>query len=212
MLKGIFNKSGAGQKGKSEEARERGFAFARMLNAPNTARWKLVNYRSWGLLDSFEHCISLRRFGRELDEMDGFSFREYGDGYLWGWMMKNTQALKPSINTHVGTVAAQLLHHAGILGCAEVHTIGLDLMFKRDRHHWYDHPRYQPDRFATEAMFLRREYGRRIVDTRWDMLETAQFLRAVEYLFERDGLAWVDHSDGLLKLEGLRCARSDNDR
>lgn len=189
---------------------ERGRAFIRMLNAPNTAAYRLISHRSWNLIEDKDGCIRIRRYGRELSQFDDFSFREYGQGYLWGWLMRHKAALNQGVNTHVGTVAAQLLHHAGILGCAEVHTIGMDLMFRGEQHHWYVHPHYQPDRFSTEHMFIKRQYGDTFVFTRWDMVEAAQFFKAIEYLFERDGLYWVDHSRGLLSFEGLRCATGHN--
>lgn len=188
---------------------ERGRQFVQMLNRPNTARFRLVSHRSWNLLDDHTNCIRIRRKGYKLSEIPPwFSFRNYDDGYLWGWMMKHTEALQRNVRTHVGTVGLHLLHHAGILGCAEIHTIGFDLMFRGNSHHWYQHPKYQPDRFSTEHMFITRRYGDETVRTRWDMLEAAQYLKAIEArgYFERDNIAWTDHSDGLLKREGLTCA------
>jgi hypothetical protein len=45
------------------------------------------------------------------------------------------------------------------------------------------------------------------VDTTWTWIETAQYLKEIEYLFARDGIKWRDHSDGLLQLERLECAK-----
>ena len=197
------------QNGRALQGDERAIQFMRMLNAANTARFRMVSHRSWNLLKNKMDAVKVRRRGREIYDLDDFSFRQYGDGYWWGWMMKNTHALKRSVQTHVGTVALQMIHHAGILGCAEVHTIGFDLMFKDNIHHWYSHPRYQPDRFSTEHMFIARRYGETVVHTRLDMLETTEYLKAFtrQGIFERDSFAWIDHSDGLLKLEGLECAQ-----
>jgi hypothetical protein len=36
-------------------------------------------------------------------------------------------------------------------------------------------------------------------------LDTAAYLKQVEWIFERDGLNWIDHSDGLLSAFSLRC-------
>jgi len=186
---------------------DRGFAFLKMLNGHNTARFKLISHWSWSLFANHYNCIRIRRKGYELSEIPSdFTLREYGEGYLNGWMFKHTQACQEHVNFRVGTVGLHLLHHAGILGCREVHTIGYDLMFKGERHHWYDHPPYQADRFTTESMFTKRRYGELTVATRWAWVETAQYLKAIEYLFERDELVWRDHSEGLLAFEGLRCA------
>lgn len=166
---------------------------------------RLVSHRSWQLLRDTAGCVRIRRRGYELGEFPlDFTLREYGEGYLWGWMMKKTDALHKSIRTHVGTVGVHLLHHAAILGCIEVHTIGFDLKFPgtSSLHHWYKHPPYMPDRFRTSKMFT--EY--KGVKTQWDWIEAAQFLKSVEPIFERDGLRWKDHSNGLLSLEGLKCA------
>jgi hypothetical protein len=104
---------------------------------------------------------------------------------------------------HVGTVGAQLLHMAGILGCAEVHTVGFDLMFcDNHAHHAYDYPLYKRDKFRTDK--YRVEY--KGIDTQWTWIETAQWLKEIEWIFERDGLKWFDHSGGLLKAEGLKSA------
>lgn len=198
------------QWGQAEKGDRRGQQFVRMLNAPNTARYRLVSHHSWDLLESHKDCIRIRRWGRELSQFGDFSLRDYGEGYLWGWMMKHIEALHHKVNTHVGTVAMQLIHQAGILGCAQAHTIGFDLMFRGDDHHWYRHPHYQPDRFCNQNMFITRKYGDQTVHTRWDMVEAAQCLKALERMdiFTRDGLTWRDHSEGLLRLEGLQCTQS----
>lgn len=175
--------------------------FYEMFYREAGAKTKLVSHRSFTRLVDTRNCISIRRCGFEEDEIEKyFSFREYGLGYLAGWLIRHKEA---GAEVHVGTVGAQLIHHAGILGCAEVHTIGYDLMFRDEtRHHAYDHPLYKVDRFRTDQ--FRTEY--KGVSTQWTWVETAQWLKSIEPLFKRDGLKWSDHSDGLLKLEGLDCA------
>lgn len=174
-----------------------------MFRRDTGAKYKFISHWSWGLLEDIENCVRIRREGYDTqDELKQyFNFREYGLGLLAGWLLKHTEA---GAGVHVGTVGAQLLHLAGILGCAEVHTIGYDLVFKsEDKHHAYPHPLYKKDKFRTDL--FRLEY--KGVCTQWTWLESAQFLKSIEWIFERDGLRWVDHSDGLLQLEGLLCAR-----
>ena len=108
------------------------------------------------------------------------------------------------VPVHVGTVGAQLLHLSGILGCDKVHTIGYDLMFRDDsNHHAYEYPTYKVDRFRTDKYRIKYKG----VDTQWAWIETAQWLKQIEWVFDRDWLEWTDHSNGLLKVEGLQCAR-----
>lgn len=176
--------------------------YMEMFHRDAGAKTKLVSWHSWGLLRDTSNCISVRRQGLELDEMDGFSFRDYGMGYLAGWLLKDKAA---GAAVHVGTVGAQCLHHAGILGCAEVHTIGYDLMFRNEGgggHHAYKYPAYAVDRYRNPGMFVEYEGVR----TQRVWIETAEWLKAIEHLFKRDGLRWTDHSGGLLKLAGLECA------
>lgn len=183
--------------------------YLHVFDRRNTARYQLISHRSWKLLPYYgideARCICIQRAGYELERIPkSFSFREYGQGYLAGGISKHPEAWKKSVKVRTGTVGLQLLHHAGILGCAEVHTIGFDLLFRGDQfHHWYKHPRYEPDRFRTEAMFV--DY--KGVPTQLWWLETADFLAGIEPLLERDGLQWTDHSGGLLKMKGLQCAQ-----
>jgi len=176
-------------------------ALMDMFHRDAGAKVKLVSHRSWGLLKDDRNCVKIRRQGYEEGEIfDWFSFREYGLGYLAGWTLKHTEA---GVKIHVGTVAAQLLHHAGILGCSVVHTIGLDLMFKdHERHHAYPHPIYKVDKFRKPGFRVTHKGAA----SQWAWVESAQFFKLIEPLFERDGLKWIDHSDGLLKVEGLKCA------
>lgn len=172
-----------------------------MFHREAGAKTRLVSHRSIDRLKDRQNAISIRRQGYELNEIGAwFSFREYGLGLLAGWELQHKEA---GAVVHVGTVGAQLLHLAGILGCDEVHTIGYDLMFRSDEHHHaYDYPNYKVDKFRTDK--YRVNY--KGVDTQWTWIETAQWLRAIEWVFERDGLKWFDHSVGLLKLEGLKSA------
>lgn len=177
-----------------------------MFHREAGAKVKLISHRSWGLLRDTSNCISIRRdkthgFGPG-KVSDYFSFREYGEGFLNGWLFNHREAGKP---VHVGTVGTHLLHLAGILGCAEVHTIGFDLIFKDNRahdvkhHHWYDYPAYDIDIFRKSDMFI--DY--KGLKTQWVWIETMLFLEAIQPLFVRDGLKWYDHSDGLLQMEGI---------
>jgi hypothetical protein len=181
--------------------------FMHVLDPQNTAKTMLVSHRSWNLLEIYgvdkSKCVKIRRNGYELGEIpDDFTLRDYGLGLLAGGVSQS-RGWKPGVRIRTGTVGMQLLHLAGILGCAEVHTIGFDLTTKHDdKHHWYEHPAYQEDRFRTRNMFT--EY--KGVSTQWWWLETAEYLMNVKGLFDKAGLRWVDHSDGLLRLKGLWCA------
>lgn len=198
------------QQGQAQQhGTQRGKEFMKIVEGPNTAHYRLISHRSWDLFNDHTNCIRIRRTGYELTQIpDDFSLRDYGEGYLNGWMFRHVAANQANVNYHVGTVGLHLLHHAGILGCSEVHTIGYDLMFKGETHHWYKYPPYQPDRFTNANMFVCCRYGDVQVPTRWVWIETAKYLRAIEYLFERDNLEWIDHSNGLLSYEGLWCTRS----
>lgn len=161
---------------------------------------KLISHRSWELLQDKTDCIRICRDknhgGGPGETPDYFSFRHYGGGFLNGWLLKHAYGAR----VHVGTVGVQLLHMTGILGCARVHTIGFDLCFKNPtEHHWYQYPPYQVDVFRKPEMFTEFEGLR----TQWTWVETAQFLQAIRPLFERDKLAWVDHSEGLLQKMGI---------
>lgn len=185
--------------GMARNGSERYKDLMKMVNAPNSAEFRLVSHRSWNLLHSFENTIRIRRVGWEKINPDRFTLREYGDGFFYGPIFSRPECVKPKIRFHVGTVAAHLLHMAGILGVSTVHTIGMDFCFKK-KHHWYKHPKYEADRFRTEKMFV--EF--RGLQTQWDWIEGAKFYKSVEHIFVRDGLEWIDHSDGLLQAMGVR--------
>lgn len=174
--------------------------YMEMFNRDAGAKCKMVSHHSWRRLLDTRNCIKIRRHEYLIDGSD-FNFREYGYGFLQGWVLQHTEAGVP---VNVGTVGTQLLHLAGILGVAEVHTIGFDLMFREDNHHHaYDYPLYEADRFRNPEAFV--EY--KGYKSQWVWIETAQYLKQIEPLFERDGLTWRDHSEGLLKIEGLNCAK-----
>ena len=167
--------------------------FMKIITTPHEAGVRLLSHRSWNLrhlMNQSDNCISIRRWqwnGESLPE--SFSFRHYGEGFLTGWISRHPETWAPSVKVRVGTVAVQLLHMAGILGCSEVHTIGYDLCSKRpNADHWYGgYPKYQADRFRTQHFWI----------------ETAEFLDTIWCFFERDKLKWIDHSNGLLKAMGL---------
>jgi hypothetical protein len=187
----------------ARQGEPRSVEFMKMFYRSTGDAVRLISHRSWHLLKDTTGCIRIRRKGYEgVEQMPaGFSFREYGEGYLSGPLLKHKTAGVP---VRAGTVGLHLLHHAGILGCSEVHTIGYDLAFKReDAHHWYKYPAYQPDRFRNESMFV--DY--QDLKTQWIWVETAEFLKELEPLFELDGITWIDHSNGLLSSMGLRCTQ-----
>jgi hypothetical protein len=185
----------------AQKGDERSIEFMKMFNR-NNAKFRLYSHWSWGLVPEKDNCICIRREGYEKGQIPkSFSFREYGNGLLNGWVFRNSIAGKLM---RVGTVAAQLLHMAGILGVSEIHTIGLDLMFKDDAsHHAYEYPIYQPDLWRKPGMFV--EY--KGVKTQHVWIDTADFFAGVEPFLARDGILWVDHSHGLLEVEGLACAK-----
>lgn len=194
--------------GKTEQIRARGRDFMRLLEQENTARVKLISCLSWNLLDLYgidkSNCVCVRRLCEvTIDHFpDKFSLREYGDGFLNGPVIQHIEGVQKSVRFNVGTVGVHLLHFAGILGCAEAHTIGMDFCFKGSKHHWYPHPRYMEDRFRTEKMFT--QYNG--IPTLWEWVEGAEWLKSIESIFKRDGLKWTDHSKGLFQSMGLECA------
>jgi len=178
----------------AQKGDKRAIEFMRMFNHPSGAKVRLVNHKSWNYLTDTRNCIKIDRKGFDRSGIPAsFSFRAYGDGLLNGWVFERRDAIK--VPTSVGTVATQLLHVAGILGVSEIHTIGIDLIQRgSDSHHWYRYPAYQPDKFRTPGMFV--EY--RGFQTQLIWIETAEFLSTLPPVLERDGIEWVDHSDGLL--------------
>lgn len=176
----------------------RSITIMQMFHREAGAKVKLISHRSWDLLKEKTRCIRIQRDKRHGSGLgttpEDFSFRNYGGGFLNGWLFRHKEA---GAEVHVGTIGTHLLHLAGILGCAQVHTIGFDLMFReKEKHHAYTYPIYNPDRYRTEKMFVQYEG----LDTQLVWIETAQFLKAIQPLFIRDGLSWFDHSNGLLQV------------
>ena len=178
-----------------------------IVSPKNTAKVKLISGLNWKgapVIDDRVKAIRIKRIGELGDDYESqferLSLREYGDGFLAGPVFDHPGALtSPKIKFRLGTVAAQILHLAGILGVKEVHSIGMDFC---GYGHFYQYPTYQPDRFRTDQMFT--EY--RGLRTQWDWMQGAQWLKSLEWMFARDGLEWRDHSHGLLEAEGLWCA------
>jgi len=193
----------------AKQGQQRYKEIMRIFTTKHQARTRLISCLSWDLLEDTAGCVSIRRWG-EADpngydrQIQAFNVREYGEGFLHGRYIQKLAALKRGVKFRVGTVAAHLLHMAGILGVREVHTIGFDMCLKDEqRHHWYKYPTYQVDRSRQEGMFT--EYGG--LRTQWDWLEGAIWLaEEIEPLFRRDGMTWHDHSNGLLKVIGMRGA------
>jgi hypothetical protein len=180
----------------------RGIEYMEMFHREAGAKIKLISHRSWNLLKDTSNCISIRRIGYEADQVPAdFSYRVYGDGFMSGWIYDNFRYMR--LRQRVGNAGCQLLHMASILGCTEIFTIGFDMLFRAaDHHHAYDYPIYKVDRFRNPANFVKYK-GQ---DTQEIWIACARFLATMEPYLERAGIRWVDHSDGLLKLMGLRCA------
>jgi len=166
------------------------------------AEWRIINYLSSYIIRNKINLICVKRFGVDDPDNPGeFSFRKYNGGLITGWIYDGE--VKTYLDLRVGTVGLQALHLAGILGCSEIHTVGYDLCFKSDsEHHWYTYPSYESNYcFGPEMM---TEY--KGLKTLYWWIDTARYLKQIEPLLERDGITWIDHSDGLLRAEGLKCA------
>lgn len=183
----------------------RATAFMEMFHRDSGAKIKLISHLSWDLLRDKTNCINIRRMGYEQGKIPSdFSLRSYGEGFMAGWVFADKNAINAPLR--VGTVGAQLLHMAGILGVREVHTIGFDLIMPARvglPDHFYPYPIYQSDRFRRPGMFVKYKG----VNTQLLWIETAQFLKSMESTFENYGLKWIDHSQGLLSIMGLKCAQ-----
>jgi len=186
--------------------------FMHVFEDENPAKWRLINFQNWVAkgqsvaeyykLDQ-ENTIKINRIG--IDDTQNFDLREYGEGLLYGWKFRKRKELGCRTDWRVGTVGTHAVHLAGILGCAEVFTIGFDLCFKNGidgKQHWYDHPEYKPDAFRTHKVFTTYDG----LETQWDWIETAEFIASLEDEFREAGLKWIDHSEGLLKKMGIWCA------
>jgi hypothetical protein len=159
------------------------------------AKIRLVNDKSYRLLKDQSNVIKVRRaYGLELEYLpEEFSVREYGRGLLVGPSVGREGVDAAELT--IGTVGLQGLHLAGILGVAEVHTIGFDLMLAESQH-WYEYPKtYQPGRYFNEKSFI-DVCG---AQTTWQWFDTAEYLRRFIPFLEAEGVRWVDHSNGLLQ-------------
>jgi len=194
--------------GRAAKGEERYRQMMRILSPDHHARRRLYSFLNWKdpvlIDDRIRNVVKIKRMGELGDDYEAqfvrFNFRAYGDGFLAGPLFDHPGALTSErIQFRVGTVGTQAIHLAGILGCAEVHTIGMDFC---SLDHWYKYPKYQPDRFRTGRMFTQFAG----LQTQHDWLQGARWLGTLEPLFERDGLRWVDHSHGLFEAMGLFCA------
>jgi hypothetical protein len=172
---------------------KRGESFSQrvidMFHLPTTAKHSLINYKTWHMLDSTKDCIKVRVAGWK----EYSSYRKYGEGLLCGPRLQHLIAGPP---LHVGTVGAHIVHLAGLLGVREVHTIGFDLCFKGEFHHWYDYPNYRVDRYHSANAWVDYKGLR----TQWFWIETAEFMLHAREIMRAEGLIWQDHSDGLLQV------------
>jgi hypothetical protein len=194
--------------GRAKRGEDRYRQMMKILSPSHHARVRMYSFLNWNppvlIDDRIKNVVKIKRMGELGDDyksqMERFNFREYGDGFLAGPLFDHPGALSSNrIKFRVGTVGTQAIHLAGVLGCAEVHTIGMDFC---NLNHWYKYPKYQPDRFRTGAMFT--EFAG--LQTQHDWLQGARWLGTLEPLFERDGLQWVDHSHGLFDAMDLFCA------
>jgi hypothetical protein len=155
---------------------------------------RFVNRNSVHLLKDLNNVITVNRgYGLPVERLpEDFSLRKFGKGLL------NGPASKRGVDVAkigIGTVALQAFHLAGILGAAEIHTIGFDLCFGKTQH-WYEYPEtYKPGRYFGEKSFV--QYMD--LKTTWQWVDTAEYMRSLKPLMETAGITWVDHSDGLLQ-------------
>jgi len=192
--------------GQASRGSDRYKRMMEIISPGNTAKVKMISFLNWErgcIVDSRVKAIKIKRMGELGDDYESqikrFSFRSYGDGFLAGPLFDHPGALSNSrIKFRVGTVGTQVIHLAGILGCAEVHTIGMDFC---SLDHWYNYPKYKPDRFRTQKMFTDFEG----LQTQHDWLQGARWLATMEPEFKRAGLQWIDHSHGLFEAMGLFC-------
>jgi hypothetical protein len=174
--------------------------FANMFQHTG-ARTRIVHRKSYHLLKNTDNAIPATKAPSfDLDQIPTeFSFRNYGNGYIGGAIMKDMGSLMNNLKLAVGTVGLQLLHHSGILGVSEVHTIGFDLCFKDGSgHHAYEYPQYEANNYFSPLNF-KEHMGLKTMSF-W--IESAQYLLGIIPLMEQVGLKWIDHSDGLLQRMG----------
>jgi hypothetical protein len=159
---------------------------------------RLVNWKSYDLLTDKKNVIRIKRDGVEDTNNPGaFSVLNYGDGLMTGSLYDRKDLCSAVLRT--GTVGLQALHLAALLGAKDIHTVGYDLSFPNDGHHWYNYPTYEADEYWSENAFV--EYnGVKTLD--W-WVKTAEYLRGVEKLLLDAGVKWADHSNGLLQMMGI---------
>ncbi len=180
----------------AKEGNQRSIFIAQMYSRTG-AKIRLVNFKSHSYIQNKSNLIRIQRYGiDDPDEPGNFSFRRYGGGLLTGGIFEDKEKVRVALRT--GTVGLQALHLAGLLGCAEVHTIGFDLCFKGD-HHFYTYPSYETDDIWNKSAFTTYKG----LSTLYWWIETAKYLRHIEPLLNRDGIDWIDHSSGLLQMEGI---------
>lgn len=179
--------------------KRRAIKLLRMMSE-SKAKVRLVNRKNKSIMAEPGGVVWTKRSHIEYKDLPDFDFRAYGDGLMNGALMQRPKIIK---NLRAGTVGLQSLHLAGILGCAEVHTIGFDLHFPAASHHWYKYPEYVQDGHYWIGDPFTKYEG---LSTTWFWYDTMNFLRAAEPYMLLAGLNWKDHSGGLLKAANLRCA------
>ena len=155
---------------------------------------RFVNRNSFHLLNDQSNVTTVNRgYGLPVNKLpEDFSLRKFGKGLLNG--PASTRGVDVA-KIGIGTVALQAFHLAGILGAAEIHTIGFDLSFGKTQH-WYEYPEtYKPGRYFGEKSFV--QYMD--LKTTWQWVDTADYMRDLKPLMEQAGITWVDHSNGLLQ-------------
>lgn len=169
--------------------------YMAMYQRESFAEYKIVSHRSAGLIAPHNRIV-VNRHGYDGEH---YNPRQYGMGLVAGWVMRHPSALIP---VRAGTVAAQCLHWAALLGVSAIHTIGLDLCFG-EAHHAYPYPRYGVDRYR-RADYATTYCG---LNTQWAWVESAQWLieRMIPDL-RAHGITWRDYSGGLLAALRAPCA------
>ena len=163
----------------------------------NKAKYKFIHFGRFT-------CPAGKEFPADaygIDRIDADSFdvnlRKYEKGLLMGGIYEfGTRGDGKSERDYVGTVGSCALHLLGILGVDEIHTIGFDLCFKDDMHHWYKEFQYVE---APHRPFKS-----------WNGVNTTNVWYWTAYWFKRyypnfaeAGITWIDHSDGLLQKMGV---------
>ncbi|HSW65409.1 MAG TPA: hypothetical protein VLH56_19185 [Dissulfurispiraceae bacterium] len=158
--------------------------------------YRLINWKRYRFLTDRHNVIKVRRGGPVFLTGSPWSIRRYDNGLATGPpMIKHVK-----VPTLTGTVAAQALHLAGILGLTAVHTIGLDLCWQNGEHHWFDYPPITADNRYWYPSMLTEHKGLKTMH--W-WIESAEYLRTLKAKMLSEGLSWQDHSNGLLQAMGV---------